>query len=69
MKNELHDETAKWNTSSSCSSNRGLPQGVKDVSTDINGDSCNEITKELSSPKIYEGSVGQRVEIREHDQF
>ena len=46
MKNELHDETAKWNNSSSCSSNRGLPHGVKDVSTYINGGSCNKITKE-----------------------
>ena len=65
MKNELYDETAKWNTSSSY----GLPHGLKDVSTDINGGSCNKITKELSSPKIYEGSVGQWVEIREHDQL
>ena len=42
---------------------------LKDVSIDINGGSCDKITKELSSPKIYEGSVGQRVEIREHDQL
>ena len=68
-KNELHDETAKWNNSSSCSSNRGLPRGVKDVSTDNNGGSYNKITKELSSPEIYECSVGQWVEIREHDQL
>ena len=68
-KNELHDETAKWNNSSSCNLNRGLPHGVKDVSTDINGGSCNKITKELSSPKIYECSVGQWVEISEHDQL
>ena len=68
-KNDLHDETAKWNDSSSCSSNRSLPHGLKDVSIDINRGSCNKITKELSSPKIYEGSVGQGVEIREHDQL
>ena len=69
MKNELHDETAKWNTSSSCRSSRGLPHGLKNVGTDINGGSCNKITKELSSSKIYKGSVGQWVEIREHDQL
>ena len=69
MKNELHDETTKWNTSSSYSLSRGLPHGLKDVSTDINEGSCNKITKELRFPKIYEGSVGQWVEIREHDQL
>ena len=68
-KNELHDKTAKWNASSSYNSNRDLPHGVKDVSTYNNGGSCNKITKELSSPKIYEGSVDQGVEIREHYQF
>ena len=51
------------------SSSRGLPYGLKDVGTDINGGSCNKITKELSSSKIDEGSVGQWVEIREHDQL
>ena len=68
-KNELHDETTKWNTSSSYRSSRGLPHGLKDVGTDINGGSYNKITKELSSPKIYECSVGQWIEIREHDQL
>ena len=67
MKNDLHDETAKWNTSSSCRSSCGLPYDLKDVDTNINGGSCNKITKELSSSKIDEGSVGQWVKIREHD--
>ena len=68
-KNELHDETTKWNNSSSCRSTRGLPQGVVDVSTYINGGSGNEITQKYSSPKIDECSVGQWVEIGEHDQL
>ena len=41
--------------------------GLKDVGTDINEGSCNKITKELSSSKINESRVGQRVKIGEHD--
>ena len=69
MKNELHDETAEWNDSSSCRSTRGLPQVVVDVSTYINGGSGNEITQKYSSPKIDECGVGQWVEVGEHDQL
>ena len=39
------------------------------MGTDINRGSCNKITLELSSSKIDESSVGQRVEIGEHDQL
>ena len=62
-KNDLHDEAAEWNTSSSCRLSHGLPYGLKDVCTDINGGSCNKITEELSSSKIDESCVGQCVEI------
>lgn len=37
--------------------------------TNVNRESCNKITQELSSSKIDEGSVGQQIEVREHDQL
>ena len=69
MKNELHNETAKWNTSTCCWSSRGLPYGLKDVGTDVNGHSCNKISYELSSSEINESCVGQRIKIGKHDQL
>ena len=48
---------------------RGLPYGLKDVGTDINGGSCNKITQELSSSEIDESCVGQRVKVGEYDQL
>ena len=46
-----------------------LPNGLEDMGTYINRGSCNKITKELSSSKIDESSVGQWIEIGEHDQL
>ena len=68
-KYDFHDETTKSNTCSCCWSSCGLPNGLEDVGTYINWGSCNKITQELSFSKIDESSVGQRVEIGEHDQL
>ena len=68
-KNELHNETAKWNTSSCYWLSRSLPYGLKDMGIDINGHYCNKIIKELSSFEIDESCVGQRIKIGKHDQL
>ena len=66
-KHDLHDETTKRNTCSCCRSSHCFPNFLKDVGTNVNWNSSNEITQKLCSSKIYESDVRQWVEVGEHD--